>query len=221
MKTITDPALLKEYTARFPLRELFSFDISPFISVVQYESEESMMAEGSPLENLLFLIEGRAKLFITHSNGSVSLIDFFDPGNFMGEMELIGAQKFTNGITAVKPCTCYAIRADRCREKLLNDPRFLRNLCLTMSRRSIQESVAFSKSLAYPLKNRLAHFILLTARHGIYCEKHTETAEYLGVTYRHLLYVLAEFVKEGILKKTENGYQIEDMKTLQKLSEFI
>ena len=35
-----------------------------------------------------------------------------------------------------------------------------------------------------------------------------EIAEYLGVTYRHLLYVISDFVKQGILRKTAQGYQI-------------
>ena len=48
----------------------------------------------------------------------------------------------------------------------------------------------------------------------MYREQHTEAAEYLGVTYRHLLYVLAEFVKEGILEKTKTGYRIIDMEKL-------
>ena len=52
----------------------------------------------------------------------------------------------------------------------------------------------------------------------MYREKHTEVSEYLGVTYRHLLYVLADFVKKGFLKKTPQGYEITDMNALQKLA---
>jgi CRP/FNR family putative post-exponential-phase nitrogen-starvation transcriptional regulator len=42
-------------------------------------------------------------------------------------------------------------------------------------------------------------------------------APYLGVTYRHLLYVLAELGKEGILEKTNQGYRIIDQKGLEAL----
>ena len=38
------------------------------------------------------------------------------------------------------------------------------------------------------------------------------------MTYRHLLYVLADFVKKGFLKKTPQGYEITDMNALQKLA---
>ena len=49
---------------------------------------------------------------------------------------------------------------------------------------------------------------------GYYREPHTEVAEFLGVTYQHLLYVLAEFVKEGILQKTKYGYFVADEEKL-------
>lgn len=67
------------------------------------------------------------------------------------------------------------------------------------------------------MKNRLAAFILETSVNGYYREPHTEVADYLGVTYRHLLYVLAGFVKEGKLQKTESGYRIADSDGLREL----
>ena len=69
---------------------------------------------------------------------------------------------------------------------------------------------------SFPLKNRLAGFILETAENRVYGEPHTEAAEYLGATYRHLLYVIAEFYKEGLLHKSEVGYRITDADTLRK-----
>ena len=53
----------------------------------------------------------------------------------------------------------------------------------------------------------------------MYRERHTEVADFLGVTYRHLLYVLANFVKRGYLKKTEQGYYIQDLIALRKIAE--
>ena len=53
----------------------------------------------------------------------------------------------------------------------------------------------------------------------MYRETHTEAAEFLGVTYRHLLYMLAEFVKRGYLKKTKQGYLIQDVSALRRTAE--
>jgi CRP/FNR family putative post-exponential-phase nitrogen-starvation transcriptional regulator len=43
-------------------------------------------------------------------------------------------------------------------------------------------------------------------------------AEYLGVTYRHLLYVIARFVKQGILEKSKQGYTIKNESALRKIA---
>ncbi len=53
---------------------------------------------------------------------------------------------------------------------------------------------------------------------GKYMIPHTEASAYLGVTYRHLLYVLASFVKEGYLEKMpKGGYKIKDEDALEEL----
>jgi hypothetical protein len=75
----------------------------------------------------------------------------------------------------------------------------------------------YAKNQNYELKNRLASYILLTEYNGVYCEKHTETAEFLGVSYRHLLYTLQQFVKEQFITKQKGGYLI-DYEKLRNLS---
>ena len=68
------------------------------------------------------------------------------------------------------------------------------------------------------METRLANFILTTSHNGMYREKHTEVSEYLGVTYRHLLYVIAKLVKSGILEKSEQGYFIKNERALRKIA---
>ncbi|WP_343208810.1 transcriptional regulator YeiL [Anaerolentibacter hominis] len=190
------------------LSELFSFDVLPFTKLVQFESGETIFHEGDEVTTLYYLIEGRAKLYLTQKNGKVSLVNFLDAPCFLGEMELLGAQSCTNGIQALFPCTCLALQLYGCRDRLLNDNRFLRCLSLFLGRRALQNTDHFIRNQAWPLKNRLARFILTASHTNLYREKHTEAAEYLGVTYRHLLYVLTQFCQEGILLRKKIGYLI-------------
>lgn len=200
----------------FPLADFFEFDIRPFTTTVTFESGEHLLEEGSMPEYLYYLVEGRAKLFLSHENGRISLINFLHAPCFIGEMELLGAQDAANGITAVTRCTCYAIDISACKEQLLNDRTFLRHLCLFLSKKAIGNTYNYSRNQSYPLKVRFADFILMTAQNGLYREKHTEAAEFLGVTYRHLLFILADFVKQGVLEKTRQGYAIKDEDFLHK-----
>lgn len=219
MNVIQDKKIIEEYVSRFPLSDYFSFDVWPYTSIVKFDSMENILREGEKPESLFYLISGRAKLFLSHENGRISLINFLDAPCFVGEMELLGAQEAANGVTAITPCTCYEIHSNQCREKMLNDTKFLRYLCLFLSQKAIGNTHHYSKNLSYPLAVRLANFILLTSCNNMYREKHTEAADFLGVTYRHLLYVLADFVKCGYLKKTEQGYLIQDLTALRNIAE--
>lgn len=194
---------------------MFSFDIIPYMSVVEFEPDEMIIEEGSCLHDLYYLISGKAKLFLSHDNGRISLINFLNASCFIGEMELLEEGRCANGVKAISLCTCFAIHTDQCREKLLDDTKFLRYLCIFLSKKATDNTNNYSRNQSYSLDVRLADFILNTSVNSIYRERHTEAAEYLGVTYRHLLYVIADFVKKGILIKTNQGYKIADMERLK------
>lgn len=219
MITIDDCGIMEDYYTHFPLSDYFSFDIRPYTSIMQFDSEENILREGEIPCFLYYLIDGRAKLFLSQGNGRISLINFLNAPCFIGEMELLGAQEAANGVTAIIPCTCYAVQISKCKDKILNDTKFLRYLCLFLSQKAIGNTYNYSKNQSYPLEVRLANFILLTSCNRMYRERHTEVSEFLGVTYRHLLYVLAGFVKRGYLKKTECGYYIQNPDALRKIAE--
>jgi CRP-like cAMP-binding protein len=78
-----------------------------------------------------------------------------------------------------------------------------------------------SINLLYPLENRLASYILAFAeisddkiKKFIFKENYNEIAELLGSSYRHLNRTLNKFCSDGILKKNNKEYVIEDYKKL-------
>ena len=218
MKILHNSDRLNEYYNHFPLPDFFSFDIQPYTSVVEFESEEDILKEGEYPDYLYYLIDGRAKLFLSHSNGKISLINFLNAPCFIGEMELLETQKMANGVKAITKCTCFAIHTYQCKNMILNDTKFLRYLCRFLSQKAIGNTYNYSQNQSYPLEVRLAKFILSTSYNGVYREKHTEVSEFLGVTYRHLLYVVASFVKRGYLRKTKYGYYIQDTDALREIA---
>ncbi|MBR1865869.1 MAG: transcriptional regulator YeiL [Lachnospiraceae bacterium] len=201
----------------FVLRDIFGLDVRPFTELHRFAAEEDILREGERPNYLYYLVSGRAKLYLTHDNGRITLINFLGAPCFLGEMELLDEEKYSDGVKAITECVCYAIRINECRERLLNDTEFLRYLCRFLSRKAVGNTANYSRNQSYPLKNRMASFILETAVNGMYRERHTEVAEYLGVTYRHLLYVIAELVQDGTLIKTESGYRIADLGKLKRL----
>ncbi len=218
MQWIKEQKQIENYYRQFPLEDYFSFDIRPYTRIVRFEADELILREGDEPEYLYYLIEGRAKAFLTQENGRVSIANFLTAPAFIGELELLDAQQFASGVRALTVCICFAIQKQLCKEQMLQDTRFLRKIAVYLGKKTSQNTDNYMSNMAYSLDVRLANFILQTAGDGYYRERHTEAAEYLGVTYRHLLYVLADFVKKGIVQKTPRGYHIEDAKQLREIA---
>lgn len=219
MTRIKNQNLIDTYFEETSFTKNFGFDIRPYTSFVRFEPDDIILKEGEISSHLYYMVEGRAKLFITHKNGAITLINFLEAPCFIGEMELLNQNQPAHGVTAVSTCLCFSIDTEACRKELLNDILFLRHLCHTLSKKALSDVSNYTKNQSYPLKVRLASFILMTEQNGVYREKHTEASGFLGVTYRHFLYVLAEFVKDGFLEKTITGYKIVNKEELIKLAE--
>lgn len=208
MKEVHNEKLKTQLMNESAYRSQFSFDAAAGARLYQVDAGEYIVKEGERPAYLFYLARGRAKLYVTLSNGRVSLIDFFAAPCFIGEMELLNENFEARAVQTIETSWCLALPVKRYRTLLLNDVLFLRNLCVLLSRKNYRNIVTSTQNQSFPLTNRLAAFILLTQNEGVYCEKHTQVAEYLGVSYRHLLYVFAQFHREGMLKKLKCGYLI-------------
>lgn len=206
---------------KFPITHLFSFPIEEFIEVHEYKSDEWIIQEGMRPDFLFYVIEGKAKIYVTHQNGKVSLINFINPKDYIGEMELLNDVYYTKGIQTSTKTICFAIPFYRCREKLLEDVRFLRELTRFLSVKSTNMAAKYAQSLAFPLENRLADFILQTADGHTYKEKHVMVCDFLGVSYRHLLHVLGQFCEKGYLQKEGRRYLIRQPNALHELAKVL
>lgn len=220
MEHIKKKQVIDKYFEENRFGTYFGFDIRPYTSVVRFGPDDIILIEGETPKKLYFLFQGRAKLFMSHKNGTVDLINYLKSPCFIGEMEMFDQARPAKGVVALTVCDCFCIDISACRDLLLNDVTFLQNVCRLLSDKNSGDIKNYSRNQAYPLKVKLASFILMTENAGVYREKHTEAAGYLGVTYRHLLYVIAEFVKNGILEKSSVGYRIIDRKKLNELAEW-
>lgn len=218
MKEVQDEKLKRQLLEATAYSENFSIDVVSGSRLFQVQAGDFIVKEGQPPVYLFYLARGRAKLYSTQANGRVSLIDFFAAPCFIGEIELVDKDHNPRAVQAIEECWCLALPVKQYRSLLLNDATFLRNLCMALSRKNYRNISSLTQNQSFPLANRLAAFILLTQHCDIYHEKHTSAAEYMGVSYRHLLYVIAHFTREGVLVKQKAGYIITNKKALTALA---
>ncbi|MCE0800656.1 transcriptional regulator YeiL [Buttiauxella sp. A2-C1_F] len=218
MKEIQNDDLRQQLISHSGYTESFSVDVTRDTRLLHIAAGDYIVREGNQPGYLFYLARGRAKLYATLPNGRVSLIDFFGAPCFIGEIELVDVDHEPRAVQAIEECWCLALPMKQYRPQLLKDATFLRKLCVELSHKNYRNIVALTQNQSFPLVNRLAAFILLTQHSDLYNEKHTQAAEYMGVSYRHLLFVIAQFTRDGLLLKQKMGYGIKDKKRLMALA---
>ncbi|MFK4426753.1 transcriptional regulator YeiL [Bacillus mycoides] len=219
MKVSKNSEEISHYMQIYNFHTLFSFDVLPYAELHSFQKKERICKEGIDLPYLYYLISGKAKIYMSHKNGKVSLINFIQAPSFIGELGLIGVESVTKAVEVIEDCICLALPLKDCQHLLLQDATFLQKLCKFIGEKTITRTESYAKNNSYPFENQLAAFILLTEQNNSYTEKHTEASEYLNVSYRHLLYVLNQFCQQNYLKKEGRTYYIQDRNQLEKLAD--
>lgn len=209
----------QEFIEYFRMDQFFSYNVEPFVEVFEFKVGDWIIEEGMNSDYLFYIHSGKAKVFVTHQNGKMALINIVGAGDFLGDMELLHEQYHSKAVQAISTMIVFAIPFNPCRQPLLEDAKFLKQLAIYISKKATGMTAKYSQHLAFPLENRLAEFILQTAVEDIYYEKHVLVCDYLGVSYRHLLFTLAQFCEEGILKKAGRSYLIRNRGKLMELAE--
>lgn len=200
-------------------KDLFN-KVYDLIHIEVFEAKENIVNFNKEITMLRYVLKGRAKITMVHEDGKSSIIHFVKPNEFIGELTLINIEKQPKDVIAISQCICLSIPLIVARDILLNDNKFLLMLNRYIGMKLLNRTWFNVKLQNYELKNKLAAYILISENKGIYQEKHTETAEFLGVSYRHLLYTIKIFQDEGLLIKLKKGYEI-DYDKLKALSKDI
>ena len=158
MKCIREKIKIDKYFEEEPFEKYFGFDIRPYTSVVRFEPDEVILSEGETPKKLYFLFQGRAKLFMSHKNGTIDLINYLKSPCFIGEMELFDPARPAKGVVAVTVCDCFCINVAVCKDRLLNDVIFLQNICRLLSEKNSGDIKNYSRNQAYPLQCKLLYF---------------------------------------------------------------
>jgi CRP-like cAMP-binding protein len=227
MEKVSNSKELDQYIQKYNMNEIFSKDMKPFMDLLNYKKNEHMMKDSEEINYLLFLVEGKAKVYVTLSNGKSLLLCFYQGFMMLGDLEILNSNHAISNVQVIEETYCIGISFENVRKYLLEDAKFLRYICSSLGRKLIQCSNNSSINLLYSLENRLAGYILTTGeiihdqgREAImFDENLTQIAELLGTSYRHLLRTLNFLCKKGILRKEKQGYyQVINIVELRRLS---
>ena len=209
---VRDPRKIDRYMKKYPVQPYFSADMEAFLELHIFKKGEHLCEERKTPDHLYFILEGKVKLSLIHQDGNVTLVQYYEPGDILGELELLGMRQQSQTIEAVGDVTCLALPFEECKDIMLEDTKFLQNLCRLIAgkmQRSVNKLVGIQ---TYPLENRLASYFIQKEKEVGKDQwmhvKLTDLAQYLGTSYRHLSRVIKDFDDAGWIKKERTKMRV-------------
>ena len=204
MRTIHDPKLLNAYAEKRGLRGIFTGE-PPAMMLRHYSPGELLTNPFSPSEYLQFVVDGELLLYnMPDEESTVMLQTTYNEVDLLGDVELLDAKFTPFFVEARTDVYTLAVSLERYRARLLNDPVFLRHLCLCLANK-LNGAVVSNRQMS--LRKR----VLLSLQHAEVGDCVTEIghlARTLDISSRQLLRVLKELCAEGVLKHEKKGVYV-------------
>jgi len=185
-----------------------------------FSKKENIYKMNSRVTYCYFILSGVAKIYIDHSNGRRSILDFAGQNDWLGELSLFSDEANIKENKVLQEIKCLEFDLNVLQKLCKEDASVSFYFASYISNKLLSRSYRMSESLNYSLNKRLATFILQYQHNGRYEIPHTDVSEYLNVSYRHVLYVMKQFREWGIIEKDRGkGYAIVNIEKLKELQD--
>ncbi|RNB82388.1 hypothetical protein EDM56_24025 [Brevibacillus fluminis] len=220
MQKVLDTGKIRHAIGTYGLDQILTAETMAHIELFRFDRHEHLCKAEEQLDYLLFLIEGKAKVYMPQKNGKALLLQFYNPLKVIGDIEFMTMDHANSNIQAIEETYCLAVPMEVIRKCQLDDPAFLRYMCASLGDKLFRLSKYSSQNLLYPLENRVASYILAHEKSGCAGSMHsmTEVAELLGTSYRHLLRTFTNLCKQGAIVKMRDRFEILDIGLLEELA---
>lgn len=201
METLHDSRLYDQYIESRQIRSLFTGELPHFL-LLHYVPGDLLTNPFSPSGYLQLVVDGELLLYdMPDENSTVSIQTDFHRVNILGDMELLSMLFTPLFVQAKTDVYTLALYLEQHRQQLLNDPAFLRYLCMSMAEK-LNGAVMASNQMT--LRQKVIRS-LRYAEPGQSISGIGAIAEGLNVSGRQLMRVLKEFCELGVLEHEKKG----------------
>ncbi|MEN1936552.1 Crp/Fnr family transcriptional regulator [Paenibacillus sp. 102] len=226
MKFIHDLKLLETKLREYHIEEMFNREKQPPFTLQQYGQDEIVLLEGSELESLLFLVEGKVKITSSVETGKSLLLRFVQPFSIIGDIELVRNVSVQSQVKAVNECLLIGLHFDYIKQYEMNNPRFLHTLLEHVSYKLQTCTTASRVNLLASVENKFASYLMSTISSDpdnifgmeLKTSNIKEIADLLGTTYRHLNRVIHSLSEKKIIERDKNSIRILNWSYLERIS---
>ncbi|MDJ1475401.1 Crp/Fnr family transcriptional regulator [Bacillus sp. LS15-K4] len=210
--------LIIHYLEINKMLEIFSEIDTAYFQVNYFDKGKFICNIDDAMDRLYFVVKGKVKVYTITPEGKKLILRFINPLAVVGDIELIQNSKAHNVVEACSDVIAISISHAVIRNKLLHDPIFM-NFLLENIANTLKISTRFTAlNLLYPVEVRVASYLLSisTDSNGNMYKKDLDAtsissiADFIGVSYRHVIRVLQKFYKEKLIEKRNGVIVIKD-----------
>ncbi|MGE1127137.1 Crp/Fnr family transcriptional regulator [Bacillus wiedmannii] len=210
--------LIIHYLKTNKMFEIFSEIDTAYFQVNHFDKGKFICNIDDTMDRLYFVVKGKVKVYTITPEGKKLILRFINPLAVVGDIELIQNSKAHNVVEACSDVIAISISHAVIRNKLLHDPIFM-NFLLENIANTLKISTRFTAlNLLYPVEVRVASYLLSisTDSNGNMYKKDLDAtsissiADFIGVSYRHVIRVLQKFYKEKLIEKKNGVIVIKD-----------
>ena len=150
-----------------------TFDVRAFLDtaggarqIVTFRRAETIYAQGSPCESVMYIQSGGVKLSVLSKTGRAAVIAMLGPGDFFGEGCLAGQPVRMGSATAIMPSTILLVNKEAMVSLLHKQHALSDQFIAHMLARNIRIEEDLVDQLFNMSEKRLARTLLLIARYG-------------------------------------------------------
>ncbi|PDY33477.1 Crp/Fnr family transcriptional regulator [Bacillus wiedmannii] len=218
MKMENKSDLIIHYLKTNKMLEIFSEIDTAYFQVNHFDKGKFICNIDDAMDRLYFVVKGKVKVYTITPEGKKLILRFINPLAVVGDIEFIQNSKAHNVVEACSDVIAISISHAVIRNKLLHDPIFM-NFLLENIANTLKISTRFTAlNLLYPVEVRVASYLLSisTDSNGNMYKKDLDAtsissiADFIGVSYRHVIRVLQKFYKEKLIEKRNGVIVIKD-----------
>lgn len=218
MKIINNAILLKQYIKEAKLDSMLSKELQPYMQLLYFKAKEFVYRQEDQLDGLYVFLSGEWKVCYLLENGKDAVFRILRRPRMVGEMEFILKAPASTTVQVTVPGYAIYLPMGECRELLMSDILFLRNISYNMAEALFIENKNASINQFCSPKSRMASFILSIQQEDKFTFNYKVLPGLLGMSDRHMFRILNDFIREGIIEKREEYYWILEEDTLEDVS---
>jgi CRP/FNR family transcriptional regulator, polysaccharide utilization system transcription regulator len=191
---------------------------------VFYRRHETICKQGAKVTSAIYLLEGRAKLYIEGLNNKNIILYLLTPPNYIGLLSFFESPVYSYSVTALEDVRVCMIDLDWIRQLYLHDHGFLLRLnhafgksvasimrkIITLNQKNIRGRIADSLLYLSEIYESDVFSMPLTRK---------ELGELSAISEENTVRLLTELRKEGIIELQGREIAIVEKSLLQKISE--